>query len=132
MIVHRCIKIHPKSHGGWVIVMGFKVLSIMHYLIREKFLDQDVITIYLLQKRLMEKYLCWYAHGKPYAPHNTMIEMIVRSTYSSSNVHGVVDDNSNPYRNMVLNAMRMNHGHAGQCPFIDEEPNADVAIFLIF
>ena len=82
------------------------------------------------QKRLMEKLLCWYAHGEPYVPHNTMIEMMVRSTSSSSNVHGVVDDNSNPYKNMVMNAMRMNHGHASQCPFIDEEPNADVNIFF--
>jgi hypothetical protein len=35
MIVHGCIDIHPKSCGGYIIVMGFKVLLIMHYLIRE-------------------------------------------------------------------------------------------------
>jgi len=35
MIVHGCIKIHLKGCGGWIIVMGFKVLLIMHYLIWE-------------------------------------------------------------------------------------------------
>ena len=28
-----------------------------------------------------------------------MVEMMVRSTSSSSNVHRVIDDNSNPYKN---------------------------------
>jgi hypothetical protein len=37
-----------------------------------------------------------------------MVEMMVRSASSSSNVHKVVDNNSNPYKNMVMNAMRMN------------------------
>ena len=45
-------------------------------------------------------------------------------------MHGVVDDNSNPYRNMVMDAMRMNQGYASKCLVIDEEPNADVAIFF--
>jgi hypothetical protein len=40
----------------------------------------------------MEKYMCWYAHGEPYVPHDTMIGRIIDSTSSSSNVHGVVDD----------------------------------------
>jgi hypothetical protein len=39
---------------------------------------------------------------------------MVRSTSSTSNVHGVVDDNSYPYRNMVIDAMKMNQGHIGQ------------------
>ena len=58
----------------------------------------------------MEKYMCWYAHGEPYVPHDTMIERIIDSTSSSSNVHGVVDDNSNPYRNTVMDAIQMNQG----------------------
>jgi hypothetical protein len=35
MIVHGCIKIHPKGYGRWIIVMGFRVLLITYYLIRE-------------------------------------------------------------------------------------------------
>jgi hypothetical protein len=58
----------------------------------------------------MEKYMCWYAHGEPYVPHDTMIGRIIYSTSSSSNVHGVVDDNSNPYRNTVMDAIEMNQG----------------------
>ena len=54
---------------------------------------------------------------------------MVRSTSSSSNIHEVVDDKSNPYRNMVMDAMRMNQGYVGQCPIIDEEPNADTTNF---
>jgi hypothetical protein len=55
---------------------------------------------------------------------------MVELTSSASNVHEVVGDNSNLYRNMVIDAMRMNQGHAGQFPIIDKEPNANVAIFF--
>ena len=65
--------------------------------------------MYLLQKkRFMKKYICWYAHGEPYVLHDIMVERMVGSTFSSNNVYRVVNDNSNPYRNMVMNAMRMN------------------------
>jgi len=72
------------------------------------FLDLDVVTMHLLPKRLMEQYLCWYAHGERYVPHETMVKKMVESTSNASNVHGVVDDNSNPYKNMVIDVMRMN------------------------
>jgi len=74
MIVHRCIKIHHKRCKKWIIVMKFRVLLIMQYLSREnlvevvldvhargvriKKINSDVVTMYILQKRLMEKYLC--------------------------------------------------------------------------
>jgi hypothetical protein len=74
----------------------------------KKLLNPDVVTIHLLQKGFMEKYLCWFTHGEPYVPYNTMVEMTVWSTTSSSNVHEVVDDNSNRYRSMVMNKIRMN------------------------
>jgi len=56
----------------------------------------------------VKRYLCWFAYGEPYVPHETIEEMIVGSTSNSSNVHEVVDDNSNSYRNMVIHTMRMN------------------------
>jgi len=80
----------------------------------------------------MKKCLCWYAHGEPYVPHNTMVEKMVGSTFSVSNVHGVVNDNSNPYRNIVMNAMRMNQGYAGQYSIIDEKSNSDLAKSFYF
>jgi hypothetical protein len=45
-------------------------------------------------------------------------------------MHEVVDDNTNPYRNMVMDAMRINQGYVGQCSIIDEEPNADTTRFF--
>jgi hypothetical protein len=79
----------------------------MHYLIWEILVEAvldvhaiDVkIKIFLIWccnnasfiKRFIEKYLCWYAHGEPYVPHDTMVEMMIRSTSSSRNVHGVVE-----------------------------------------
>ena len=45
MIIHGCIEIHPKDCGGWVIVIRFKVLLIMHYLIRE-ILVEAVLDVY--------------------------------------------------------------------------------------
>jgi hypothetical protein len=54
----------------------------------------------LLQKEFVEKYLYWFVHEKPYVPYDTIVERMIGSTFSSSNVHEVVDDNSNPYRNI--------------------------------
>jgi hypothetical protein len=45
-------------------------------------------------------------------------------------VYEVVDDNSNPYRNMIIDAMRMNQGYVDQYPVIDEEPNVDATRFF--
>ena len=55
---------------------------------------------------------------------------MVESTSSASNMHGVVDNNNNPYRTMIMDAMRMNQGHVDQYPIVDEEPNVDAARFF--
>jgi len=78
----------------------------------------------------MKRYLCWFAYGEPYVPYETIVERIVGSTSNSSNVYEVVDDNSNPYRNMIIDAMRINQGYVDQCPVIDEEPNVDATRFF--
>ena len=39
----------------------------------KKFLDPNIVTMHLLQKGFIEKYLCWYAHGEPYVPHDTIV-----------------------------------------------------------
>jgi hypothetical protein len=52
----------------------------------------------------MEEYLCWYAHGEPFVPHESMVERMVGSTSSASKMHIVVNDNSNPYKTMVMDA----------------------------
>ena len=88
MIIHECIEIHPKGCGWWIIVMEFRILLITHYLIRKilvegvldvhargvkikKFPDLNIVTMHFLQKEFMVKYMCWYAHGKLYVPHDT-------------------------------------------------------------
>jgi len=76
--------------------------------------------------------MCWYAYGEPYIPHDTMIERMVGSTSSSNNMYEIVDDNINHYRNMIMDVMRMNHGHTSQCPIVDEELNADAIMFFYF
>jgi hypothetical protein len=40
---------------------------------------------------------------EPYVPYKIMIERMTQSTSSSSNMHGV--DNSNPYKNIVIDAI---------------------------
>jgi hypothetical protein len=52
------------------------------------------------------------------------------STSCSSNVHGVVDDNSNPCMNMVIDTMRKNQGYANECSIVDKEPNANATSFF--
>jgi hypothetical protein len=59
-----------------------------------------------------------------------MKEIVVGSTSSASNVHEATNDNTNPYRNMVMDAIRMNQDNVNQCPIIEEEPNADATRFF--
>jgi hypothetical protein len=95
-----------------------------------KFLHQDVVTMHLLTKGFMQDYLCWYAHGELFIPNESMVERVVESTSSSSNMHEVGNENSNPYRNMVMDAMRMSEGNASEFPNVEEEPNVDAARFF--
>jgi hypothetical protein len=59
-----------------------------------------------------------------------MEETVVGSTSNASNVHEAANDNTNPYRNMVMNAMRMNEGNVSQCTIVEEEPNGDAVRFF--
>jgi hypothetical protein len=68
----------------------------------------------------MEDYLCWYAHGELFVSNESMVERVVGLTSSASNMHEVVNDNSNPYKNIVMDAMRMNEGNVSDCPIIEE------------
>jgi len=74
--------------------------------------------------------MCCFTHIEPYVPHETMIKRIVRPTSSSSNVHGVVDDNHNSYRNMVMDVMKMNQSYTDKFSIIDEESNTDATRFF--
>jgi hypothetical protein len=95
-----------------------------------KFLHQDVVTMHLLTKGFMEDYLCWYGHGELFVPDESMEEQVVGSTSSASNMHEVGNENSNPYRNMVMDAMRMSEDNVRECPIVEEEPNADATRFF--
>jgi len=76
--------------------------------LNKKHLHLDGVMMHLLHKEFMENYMYWYAHGELFVRDNSMEEKVVGSTSSSSNVHRVANDNSNPYRTMVMDAMRMN------------------------
>jgi hypothetical protein len=54
----------------------------------------------------MENYQCWYAHGEVFVSKRRMGETVVGSTSSASNVYEAANDNINPYRNMVMDAMK--------------------------
>ena len=146
MIVHGCIEIHHKDCGGWIIVTGFGFINFATSIPRnftgggircpcrkcenKKYLHPNVVMMHLLHKGFMENYLCWYAHREVFVRNKRIGERVVGSTSSASNVYGVVNDNSNPYRNMVMDAMRMNQGNVSQCPIVKEKPNADAARFI--
>jgi len=59
-----------------------------------------------------------------------MVERVVGSTSSTSNIHEVGNENSNPYRNMVMDAMRISEGNVSESSIVEEEPNADAARFF--
>jgi len=78
----------------------------------------------------VEKYLCWLPYREPYVPYETMLERIVGSTSTSSNIYEVIDDNHNRYKSMVMEAMRINHGYSGEGSCVHEEPNVDATRFF--
>jgi len=96
----------------------------------KKYLHPDVVMMHLLHKRFIENYRCWYAYGEVFVRNKRMGERVVGSTSSASNVHEAANDNTNPYRNIVMDAMRMNQGNVSQCPIIKEEPNANTTRFF--
>ena len=96
----------------------------------KKYLHPDVVMMHLLHKGFIKDYLCWYAHEELFVRNESIVERVVGSTSSASNVHGVANDNNNPYKNMVMDTMRMNQGNVSQCPIIEEEPNADATRFF--
>ena len=59
----------------------------------------------------------------------TMVERMMGSTSSFNNVLEVVDNNSNPYRNMVIDVVRMNQSYVGQCLIVNEELDANMTRF---
>jgi hypothetical protein len=138
MIVYECIEFHLKDCARWIIVIELRVLLTTYYLIWvilidavldvhvrsvkiKTLFDLDVVMMHLLEKKFIEKYLCWFTHEKPYVSYEIMVERMVGSTFSSSNVHWVVNDNSNSYRNMNMDVMWMNQSHASECSIVDEE-----------
>ena len=59
-------------------------------------------------------------------------DRMIKSTSSASNKYGVVDDNSNPYKDMIMNVMKMNQDYVGQYSIIYEELNEDTTKFFDF
>jgi hypothetical protein len=48
--------------------------------------------MHLLHKGYMENYLCWYAYRTLFFHNESMVERVVGSTFSTSNMHGVAND----------------------------------------
>jgi hypothetical protein len=46
MIVHGCVEIHPKGYVKWIIVMEFRFLLIIYYLIQE-ILVKAILDVYV-------------------------------------------------------------------------------------
>jgi len=95
----------------------------------KKFHHKDVVMMHLLKKEFVDKYFCWV----PHVPYTIMFERMVDLTSSSSNIHEFAYDNSNPYRSLVMDAMRMNQNYSCEgsrnIP-LDEELNVDTTMFF--
>ena len=72
--------------------------------------------------------MCLFALGESYVPNKTILERIVGTTSSCSNIYEVVDDNSNHYISIMMDAMRINHDYSGEYLSVDEKPNMDEQI----
>ena len=86
--------------------------------------------MHLLTKGFIMDCLCWYLNGELFVFNKSMVERVVRSTSNDNNMHEVGNDNSNRYRNIFMDAMRMSEGNVSECPNVEEEPNADAIRFF--
>jgi hypothetical protein len=64
--------------------------------------------MHLFKKTFVKKYLCWFTYRKPYVLYITMLERMAGSISSSRNITRFIDDYSNSYRSMMIDAMKMN------------------------
>jgi len=55
---------------------------------------------------------------------------MIDSTSSSRNIHGVVDDDNNHYKSMMMDTMRINEGYACEYSSVDKESNVDIVRFF--
>jgi len=95
----------------------------------KKFLDTDVVTMHLLQKKVFGELLMLVCTRRTICSSRDQGRNDDWSTSNSSSIHEVLDDKNNPYRDIVIDAMRINQSYVGQCPIINEEPNADTIRF---
>ena len=72
----------------------------------KKLFDLNVVAIHLLQqkKKFMEN-ACVSLHMENHVFYKIMVKRIVGSTSSSNNVYGVINDNSNHYRSIIMDTM---------------------------
>ena len=56
-----------------------------------------------------------------------MLERSVGLIFISNNIHEVINGNSNCYKSMVIDAMRINYGYSSEGSRGDGEPNLDAA-----
>ena len=151
MIIIGCVEILPMGCISKIILKGLRVFinfvlsnlkNISECEIRclcvkckkKNFHRKDVVMIHLFKKGLVKKYLYWFVHRGPYVLYKTMLERMIDSTSSSRNIQKLVDDNNNnPYRSMMIDAMRMNQNYSGEGSYnilLDEKSNADVTKFF--
>ena len=97
------------------------------------FHHKDIVMIHPFKKGFFKKYLYWYTYGETYVPYETLLERMIGSTSSSSNIYGFTDDNSNSYTSIVMDKIRMNHGYSGEGSrniILKEEPSVDATRFF--
>jgi hypothetical protein len=61
-----------------------------------------------------------------------MLKRIIGLASSSSNIYKVINDNSNYYKSMIIDAMRINYDYSSKCLCFNEEPNIDATKVFTF
>lgn len=73
----------------------------------------------------------WHAYRESYGTYMTMVEKIVGSTFSFSNVHGFIYVNSYCYRSIIIDAIKMHQCDTSKCLITNKEPNESITIFFL-
>jgi hypothetical protein len=61
-----------------------------------------------------------------------MLKRIIGSASSYRNIYKVINDNSNYYKSMIIDVMRINYGYSSKCLCFNEEPNIDTTKVFTF
>ena len=87
----------------------------------KSFSIQMLLQCIIFYKKVCGKIFMLVCTWKTVYSFKIMVERMIWSTSSSNNMYKVVYDNSNYFKSIVIDVIRMNQSDVGECSIVDEK-----------